>query len=130
MIRGIVRISFKCLNIRFSRRFPYIYGPSFSPYKRLQNVHFSNVGNMHFCFTDCTYILTRTQGEKFEEMFLVKIVSKGTSLRIIRIICSLARSLCKSTDKIWPQIKIRYWSVELKKSGHKDNSEYAVTIGA
>ena len=27
------------LNICFSRRFPYIDGPSFSPYKHLQNVH-------------------------------------------------------------------------------------------
>ena len=36
---------------------------------------------MHFCFRDCTYILTRTQGGKFEDMFLVKIASKGNSLR-------------------------------------------------
>ena len=28
------------LNICFSRRFPYIYGSSFSPYKPLQNVRF------------------------------------------------------------------------------------------
>ena len=33
---------------------------------------------MHFCFRNCTYILTRTQG-MFEDMFLVKIASKGTS---------------------------------------------------
>ena len=34
------------LNVYFLRRFPYIDGPSFSPYKPLQNVDFSNVGNM------------------------------------------------------------------------------------
>ena len=33
-------------NIYFSRRFPYIDGPSFFPYKPLQNVDFSKVGNM------------------------------------------------------------------------------------
>ena len=36
------------LNISISRRFPHIDGPSFSPYKPLQNVDFSKVGNMHF----------------------------------------------------------------------------------
>ena len=35
---------------------------------------------MQFFFRNCTHILTRTQGEKFEDMFLVKIASKGTSL--------------------------------------------------
>ena len=34
------------LTIYFSRRFPYIDGPSFSPYQPLQNVDFSKVGNM------------------------------------------------------------------------------------
>ena len=33
-----------------------------------------------FFFKNCTLILTRTQGEKFEDMFLVKLASKGTSL--------------------------------------------------
>ena len=33
-----------------------------------------------FFFRNCTHILTRTQGEKFEDMFLVKIASKRTSL--------------------------------------------------
>ena len=28
----------------------------------------------------CTHILTRFQGEKFEDIFLVKIASKGTSI--------------------------------------------------
>ena len=31
-------------------------------------------------FRNCSLILTGTQGEKFEDMFLVKIASKGTSL--------------------------------------------------
>ena len=35
---------------------------------------------MQFFFRNCTHILTRTQGKKFEDMFLVKIGSKGTSL--------------------------------------------------
>ena len=35
---------------------------------------------MQFFFRNCTDMLTRTQGEKFEDMFLVKIASKGTSL--------------------------------------------------
>ena len=68
------------LDIYFSRCFPYINGPSFSPYKPLQNVDFSKVGNMQVFFMNCTHILTRTQGEKSEDMFLVKIASKGTSL--------------------------------------------------
>ena len=68
------------LNIYFSRRFPYIDSPSFSPYKPLQNVDFSKVGNMQVFFRNCTHILTRTQGKKFEDMFLVKIASKRTSL--------------------------------------------------
>ena len=36
---------------------------------------------MQFFFKNCTHILTRTEGIKFEDMFLVKIASKGTSLR-------------------------------------------------
>ena len=36
---------------------------------------------MQFVFRNCTHILTRTQGKTFEDMFLVKITSKGTSLR-------------------------------------------------
>ena len=68
------------LNIYFSRCFPYIDGPSFSPYKPLQNVDFSKVGNMQFLFRNCTHISTRTQGGKFEDMFLITIASKGISL--------------------------------------------------
>ena len=71
------------LNICFSRRFPYIDGPSFSPYKPQQNVDFSKVGNMKFFFRNCTHISTRTRGGggegKFEDMFLVKIASKETA---------------------------------------------------
>ena len=36
---------------------------------------------MQFFFRNCSHILTRTQGKKFEDMFLVKIASKGTSLK-------------------------------------------------
>ena len=32
-------------------------------------------------FRNRTHILTRTQGKKFEDMFLVKIANKGTSLK-------------------------------------------------
>ena len=56
------------LNIYVSCRFPYNDGPSFSPYKPLQNVDFSKVGNMQFFFRNCTHILTRTQAKKFEDM--------------------------------------------------------------
>ena len=35
---------------------------------------------MQFSFRNCTHILTRTQGEKFVDMFLVKTASKGTCL--------------------------------------------------
>ena len=68
------------LNMYISRRFPYIDGPSLSPYKALQNVDFSKAGSMQFFFRNCIHILTKTQGKKFEDMFLVKITSKGTSL--------------------------------------------------
>ena len=76
------------LNICFSRRFPYIDGPSFSPYKPLQNVDFSKVGNMQFFFRNCTHILTRTQAKKFEGMFLVR---KGSKETLIRMFVSLSK---------------------------------------
>ena len=41
---------------------------------------------MHFFFRNCTHILTRTQGKKYEDMFLVKIASKGTFLRSVGLI--------------------------------------------
>ena len=37
---------------------------------------------MQFFFRNCTHILTRTLEKKFEEMFLVKIGRKGTSLSL------------------------------------------------
>ena len=36
---------------------------------------------MQFFFRNCTHILTRTPGTKFEDMFLVKVASKGTYLK-------------------------------------------------
>ena len=60
------------LNIYFSRCFPYNDGPSFSPYKPLQNVDFSKVGNMQFFFRNCTHILTRTQGKSLRICFSSK----------------------------------------------------------
>ena len=39
-----------------------------------------------FFFWNCTHILTRTQGKKFEDMFLVKIASKGTSLNALLLL--------------------------------------------
>ena len=35
---------------------------------------------MQVFFRNCTHILTRTQGGKFKDIFLVKIANKGTSL--------------------------------------------------
>ena len=37
-------------------------------------------------FRNCTQILTRTEGKKFEDMFLVKMANKGTSLKCIKIV--------------------------------------------
>ena len=53
----------------FSRRFPHIDGLSLSP----------KVGNMQF-FQELHLHIDRNSGEKFEDMFLVKLASKGTSL--------------------------------------------------
>ena len=36
---------------------------------------------MQFFFRNCTHILTRTEKKAFEDMFLVKIANKETSLR-------------------------------------------------
>ena len=68
------------LNICFSRPFLYGDGPSFSPYKPSQNINFSKVGKTCRFFSGIVHILTRNQGKNFEDMFLVKIASKGTSL--------------------------------------------------
>ena len=70
------------LNICFSPRFSYIDGPSFSQYKPLQNIHFWNVGNMQFFFQELHSHIDKNSGKKFEDMFLVKIANKGTSLSI------------------------------------------------
>ena len=51
--------------------------------------------NIQFFSWNCTHILTRTQGEKFEYTFLVKIASKGTSLIVpirpeeVHFLCSM-----------------------------------------
>ena len=37
---------------------------------------------MQVYFRNCTHILKRTQRKKFEDMFLVKIANKGTSLTL------------------------------------------------
>ena len=73
------------LDIYFSRRFPYIDGPSFSPYKPLQNVNFSKVNNMQ-CFQELYSHIGKDSGEKFEDMFLVKIASKRTSITLRKVI--------------------------------------------
>ena len=64
------------LNIYFSCHFLYI-GPSFSPYKPLQNVDFSKVGVF---FQELYSLIDKNSREKFKDIFLVKIASKGTSL--------------------------------------------------
>ena len=52
------------LNIYFSRRFLCIDGPSFSPYKPLQNVDFSKVGNMQFFFQELYSHINKNSEEK------------------------------------------------------------------
>ena len=59
------------LSTYFSLRF-YIDGPSFSPYKPLQNLHFCKVGNMQFFFRNCTHILTRTREKILRKCFSSK----------------------------------------------------------
>ena len=64
------------LNICFSCLFPYTDGPSFhgtSPYKMST---LGGVGNMQIFVANCIYLLTTTQEEKFEDIFLVKIANK------------------------------------------------------
>ena len=63
---------------------------------------------MQFFFRNCTHILTKTQGKKFEGMFLVKITSQGTSLKRVDVkgdsllihefTYSLFNSLCSVTS--------------------------------
>ena len=52
------------LSIYLSCRFPYIDGPSFSPYKPLQNVDFSKVGNMQFFFQELYSHIDKNSGQK------------------------------------------------------------------
>ena len=54
---------------------------------------------MQFFFVNCTHMLTRTQGKKFEVMFLVKIVSQGTSLRYVHACNNFLRLQCVLIDK-------------------------------
>ena len=55
------------LNICFSRRFPHTDGPSFFPYKPLQNVHFWKVGNMQFFFQELySHIDNNSEGKVWE----------------------------------------------------------------
>ena len=75
---------------------PYIGGPSFSPYKPLQNVDFSKVGKMQF-FHELYSHIDKNSREKFEDMFLVKTASKGTSLIRKRLQSALI-NIFKSTD--------------------------------
>ena len=103
------------LNICFSHRFPHIDGPSFSPCKPLYiNVYFSKVGSMQFIFRNCTHTLTRTQREKFEDMFLIKMASKGTSLSFAffkRVIFCKSHPTCDSRvfriSSYFNQLKIK-----------------------
>ena len=53
------------LSTCFSRRFPFIDGPSFSTYKPLQNVHFWKVGNMQFSFSGIVLTIEKKSGGKF-----------------------------------------------------------------
>ena len=69
------------LNICFSCRFSHADGQSFPQYNTLKIVHFLKVGKMPILFANCTHLLTRTQEKKFEDVFLIKIANKGTTLR-------------------------------------------------
>ena len=55
------------LNIYFSQCFPYIDGPSFSPYKPLQNVDFSKVSNMQFFFQELYSHIDKNLGSPGDE---------------------------------------------------------------
>ena len=51
---------------------------------------------------NCTHILTRTQGKKFEDMFLVKIASQGTSLSLVSYSCDGRKHRCKHVSDSVP----------------------------
>ena len=62
---------------------------------------------MQFFLRNCTQILTRTKGKKFEDKFLVKIASKGTSLKCQVLFMLTDNSyLCKIRMKIREAMKI------------------------
>ena len=52
------------LGIYSSPCFPYVDGPSFSPYKPLQNVDCSKVGNMQVFFLELYSHIDKNSGEK------------------------------------------------------------------
>ena len=85
-----------------------------------------------FLFRNCTHILTGTQEEKFEDMFLVKTASKGTSLRNTElnceethwdclhrsffITCNLnhCRVLHRPSNKSYDENKTNFWEMKLQ----------------
>ena len=68
------------LNIYFLRRFPYIDGPSFSPYKPLQNVDFSKRSVTSSFLQELYSHIDKNSEGKFEDVFLVKIATSLTSI--------------------------------------------------
>ena len=61
---------------------------------------------MQLFLRNCTHLLTRTQGEKFEYMFLVKIASKRTSLRRNLNFQSMCNSYMVVAQKIFRILKL------------------------
>ena len=58
---------------------------------------------MSIFFANCTHLLTRTQEKKFEDVFLVKIANKGTTLRCLsagenlHVTCCNLPAICRAT---------------------------------
>ena len=63
------------LSIRFSCHFAFSNGQSFCQYKPLQIVRFCRVGSIPF-FNELCSSIDKNTGEKFEDVFLVKIANK------------------------------------------------------
>ena len=61
-----------------------------------------------FFFRNCTHILTRTQGKKFEDMFLVKIANKETSLNKSHM-CMNAMHEHSLPEPFWKRVVLCYW---------------------
>ena len=61
-----------------------------------------------FFFRNCTHILTRTQRKKFEDMFLVKIANKGTSLNRPFLHLSMADNVIafRCSSVIYPRLLV------------------------